>query len=422
MTTENAGAPGPGATEGHLMVKAAVDAFLAAYEARDVDALKALITPRGLSAQGGVFAFIDESLHRGNVLAFANEVTMAFDGRRAIAHMSFQRPPRPARGFRLLMELAPDGSWRIVAASNTVALDAAFLERFYDGVAGFADLPLSANLIRRAQRLVDALETGADLGPALGDTGEGAQMALMMLKGQVKAGQRVTVLPAREHPVVTRGAIGLSIMDPGASFGSEFWLLCHSDGDDFEVLASSSFVELGMLLAPHGGRKLSLRTHPIDTDAGQPVPGDAFERAIRKALEGAVTEHGQSEGVEDAFDRAVRGHMASDDAARSRFQALFETLAEDRREALLKQAMRGRGEGAGTMTLDSLWQNNDFVGALRQAVADYIAPHATDGKPVEVNADFMRSHGEGLVGAVFAAIFKPVADNLSPDKLIGGGD
>jgi hypothetical protein len=111
--------------------------------------------------------------------------------------------------------------------------------------------------------------------------------------------------------------------------------------------------------------------------------------------------------------------MATDTAARSRFEALFETLADDRRDELIRRMLKGSGADRGQASqLEALWKSNDFVGLLRTAVATYLAPLSDGGKPVDISPDFLRKHGEALVGTVFGAIFQPLAENLAPGKLL----
>jgi|GEM_PF-3068678 len=404
-------------------VRAVVDAFVAAYERRDADALKGLIGARALGPKSTISGFVSENLHRGNEMTSMELVVMSDDGRRALAHVGVNRPGDVVRGLRFLLEMTVDARWEVVGVSNESTLDKAFIDGLYDGITEFKSLPLSANLIRRAQRLVDAIGSGGDLEAALGDSGERAKMAIMMLKGQIKSGRYVTVLPAREHPRAARGAIGLSILDPVTKFGSDFWFICHSDEGVFEVLGTSSYVAMGILLGNLAGQAPAARVHAVVEGAPSSLGvGDAFDRAIRKALEDAVAENAQESGVEDAFDRAVRGRMDGDEAAKSRFEALFDQLADDRKDALVQRMMQpSGGVERGAFSLDGLWKNNDFVSVLKQAVADYIAPLSADGEAVNVDADFMAQHGDALVGAVFSAIFRPVAEGLTPEALLGKG-
>jgi hypothetical protein len=404
-------------------IRPIVDAFIEAYDKRDAEGLKTHVAPWALDVKGGIRGFIDECLFRNNEMSSMGFIVPSPDGTRALAHIAVGKPGQPVRGVRLAFEIAADGRWQIVNAINDGGVEAAWLAGFHDGVSQFKDLPLSAALISVGQRLVQALNEGADipgLMRAAGVEGQGAAMALAMLKGQARPTQRFTVLPCREHPKASRGAIGLGLLDVQSKFASEFWIICHIDGSSVEFLGTSSYVAMAMLFGHFGKDRPRLREHPMATaPAAMPVSGDAFDRAIQRALEEAVRSSTTTANVEDAFDRAVRGQMATDTAARSRFEALFETLADDRRDELIRRMLKGSGADRGQASqLEALWKSNDFVGLLRTAVATYLAPLSDGGKPVDISPDFLRKHGEALVGTVFGAIFQPLAENLAPGKLL----
>lgn len=411
------------ATAADSGIRQLVDAFIAAYEIRDADALKAFIAPWALDVKGGIRGFIDESLHRNNEMSSMGFVVPSADGTRALAHIAVGKPGKPVRGVRLLFQLAVDGRWLIINAANDGGVEAAFLLGLHDGVSQFNALPLSSVLIRKGQRIVQALTEGGDVAKLMevaGDKGQGAAMALAMLRGQVKPTQRFTVLPCREHPVASRGAIGFGLLDLQSKFASEFWIVCHIDGDEFEILGTSSFMAIAMLMGHFGKDKPRPRVHPMAAASDvMPVSGDAFDQAIHRALQDVVANAQTSDGMGDAFDRAVRGHMEQDEAARDRFASLFEALAGDRRDELVRKMLKpGNPDAAGDASqLQALWSNNDFLGVVRTAVATYLAPFAEGGKPIDIDRSFMAQHGEALVGTVFAAIFQPMAEGMNPESL-----
>jgi hypothetical protein len=233
--------------------------------------------------------------------------------------------------------------------------------------------------------------------------------------------------------VANRGAIGFAVEHVAAGSTSELWLVCRTDGTDFAVLGTAAHIGVGILLGQVGGEDAKRRLHgaPASTGAAGQLSGDAFDRAVRRALEDAVAAATPGEalatadGLGDAFDRAVRQRMDDDADARGRLAALFDVLADDRRDATLRALLAAEAEapaeGSGLAAFEALWKDGALAATLRRAVADYVAPLVpADGK-LNVDADFLATHGEALVGAALGAVLKPVTDALRPDALTGEG-
>ncbi len=412
-------------------------AFQVAYANRDAAALRGLILARSLDAPEGLRGFVNACLVRGQTLEVIHGGGLSHDGQRALASLTVGPPvldgaPAPRRRtVRLLLARDVDGAWKALGATTEVGLAQAFLLGLWDGLGTWASLPLSARLIAKAQRLAELLATHptvSALGVAVGDTRADARSSLAMLAGTAGPDVRFTPLPCREHPLANRGAIGLAIEHVAARATSEFWLICRTDGADFAVLGTAAHISMGLLLDPVGGENATHRRRgpAPDADASVASPsGDAFDRAVRRALEDAVKasapDDTSADGLGDAFDRAVRSRMASDSDARDRLAALFDVLADDRRDATLRELLATESavlsEGGGLAAFETLWKDGALVATLRRVVADYVAPLVPSDGALNVDADFLATHGEALVGAVLGAVMKPVTDALRPDTL-----
>jgi hypothetical protein len=409
-----------------------------AYAQRDAVRLRGLILARSLDAPEGLKAFVNACLVRGQTLAPTDGGGLSHDGQRALASLTVGpplvegEPPPRRRPVRLLVARDVDGVWKALGATTEVGLAQAFLAGLWDGLGTWATLPLSAPLIAKAQRVADALMTRPtvdNLAEAVGDPRADARSSLAMLAGVAGPDVRVVPLPCREHPVANRGALGFAVEHVAARATSEFWLLCRTDGPELAVLGTAAHISMGLLLGHAGGEDAKPRRRgpaPVAAAEGS-LAGDAFDRAVRRALEDAVATANAPEadttpdGLGDAFDRAVRSRMADDGDARARLAALFDVLADDRRDATLRELLATEAaplsEGGGLAAFEALWRDGALVATLRQAVADYVAPFApTDGK-LNVDGDFLATHGEALVGALLGAVLRPMTEALSPDAL-----
>ncbi len=467
--------------------------FCEAYAQRDAIALRTLVWPPSLDAPEGLRGFVNQCLARGQVLRPVDGGGLSADGLRAAASLTVGPPDdggearvTRARAVRLLWTRDIDGTWKALGATTEVALAAAFLAGLWDGLARWAELPASPTLIRRGQRLADALTDAcargapdrralADaLADAVGDERLEARMSLTMLAGQAQPGLRVTVLPCRVHPVANRGAIGLGLEAP-SGLTSEFWLLCRSDarpdsppsggdaGGGFALLGTTAHMSMGLLLGTAGGEAAQPRrgtwqdAEVASAGPGQPPsrdrvagPGgarsggaaDPFEQAIARAVATPPSAAEAAEG--DAFDRAIRARMATDDDARARLTGLFSLLADDRRDATLRAVLSGwsaaDGEGApgpdgaarpgvdrpddgasALAPLEALFRDGGLLAKVRAEVGTYVAPLVGAGETLNVDADFLATHGEALVGAVLKAVMAPLSEALGPESLLGDG-
>jgi hypothetical protein len=434
-------------------VQAVVEAFCEAYARRDSAALRSLVLPAGLEARDGLGGFIEDCVDRNQAIRPLEGGGLSSDGLRAAGSVTVGPPgaaggpPQRQRPVRILVARDVDGSWKGLGATTEPGLVSAYLAGMWDGLSSFADLPLSAPLIRKGQRLADALMGGLSLEgliTAAGDPRADARLSLAMLAGAVHGNQRVSALPCRAHPTANRGAIGLRLEDPVTHATDDFWLICRTEGPtrparggppthaDFAILGTAAHMSMGLLLGPVGGEDAARRdVDAVDSAAAGPRP-DAFEQAIARALTSAVgpggtPSFGASDAPGDAFDRAVADRMATDGDARARFQALFDLLAEDRRDATLRALLSGeasdalaRGDGSSLAPLEALFRDGTLVATVRAALGAYVSPLVSAEGALNVDADFLATHGEALVGAALKAVMGPVVQALGPDALLGG--
>lgn len=229
---------------------------------------------------------------RGFTLEVAGEVTVVGDkawgvcGLRARVKDGDEGPGRSLGRVKLMME--PAG---VVGVAKDAAVVEAWLGSMITASARMASLPVSELGQAWSERVRAAAVAGGDLAAAIGDAGEVAAMAAMMLREVLRQpGGIVATLPSRWVPRAGRIGAGFLVTTPSDDLGSEVWVVLQATpSGGVSVVGTSAHVSLPLLL--QGARPMADAPRPVGgggSAAPAVVSDDPFEAAVAAARGEAV--------------------------------------------------------------------------------------------------------------------------------------